>query len=923
MTKLINQRYRLVEPPLGRGGMGRVYKAYDTKDSREVAIKLMHEHFSTQPSFQKRFFQEASLLTSLNHEHIVTVFGSGLDGEQLYIVMELIEGRNLREWVTERENNRQDISLNEKLRLVSQTAYALNYIHRQNITHRDIKPENIMIAEGGSSGEPVKPILTDFGLARIGASVGLTVPGDLMGTPTYMSPEQFLNKEGDVGTPSDVYSLGVILYELLNGYPPKRLGTLTDAFNYHKELPSPDKLPFESHIPDAVVAITRQALIPYSDNRISAQSLADSLGSGLTQVRRSIPYEIPAEAEHVQISRHEAFAELILSRFPHVQDPESSVLQVMGTQGKIQSFKLQGDVVFIGNGDNERCPLKLLNDGKVSPIHAKIEFEGVAKVTDLNGDGLEHYSTYIGTTKLLPGVPERWAADRLLRIGDHYLRYVPSGNFTVVGPSPKPSEKDRRVKFLLNVENKHLHVEPGQSVALTAAVTNLEPTVEQVKLLVRGLPNDQDWIVSSTEKDRHFDESDRRGETVSLSEGQSEELEVLISPPQEPASHAHTYSFWLMLVNQNRGDIYRRESCSLTVHRFSKFAVGVAPTKVRVSRTFKVTVENQGNSQERYSIQARDMANALTLTAKRHELHIAPGENDQVIFKTALESPRKWFGDEKHHQVTVEVAPSAGDAESSTKKENRKIDVTSRARFPKWVAQMLPFILLGILGAGGLGIIRWRGQIRDAAQFAINATATFDAANVVATKDYNDRIATSTAIAIERTGDTDRDGLTNLQEEALGTNPNKRDSDDDGLDDGDEIERNTNPLAPDTDEDGTNDGDEVRKGQDPTSPDVAATPNRSESVVPPTTQPCVVTQAGIDLRLRSGPGEAFNPPIRLLAPGQRLMPVAYQARGVPDKEWIQVTVAETGQQGWVVLNASWVECVSNVRQLPTAVPPSR
>jgi serine/threonine-protein kinase len=213
--------YRIVSK-IGAGGMGEVYLAQDTKLDRKVAIKFLHEEFSKDADKLNRFVQEAKAASALNHPNILTVYEIGqVDGKN-YIATELIDGKTLREHLSYKEA----LPLNTILKIGVQVAEALSAAHQAGIIHRDIKPENIMLRKDGYAK------VLDFGLAKLSAPVATsstssedatrafvkTNPGMVMGTVSYMSPEQARGKETDART--DIWSLGVVLYEMLSGKIP-------------------------------------------------------------------------------------------------------------------------------------------------------------------------------------------------------------------------------------------------------------------------------------------------------------------------------------------------------------------------------------------------------------------------------------------------------------------------------------------------------------------------------------------------------------------------------------------------------------------------------------------------------------------------------------------------------------------------------
>ncbi|MGD2077453.1 MAG: serine/threonine-protein kinase, partial [Chloroflexota bacterium] len=202
---------------IGDGGMGSVYKAYDTRLERAVALKLMHAHLARQEEFRKRLASEARAAARLDHRSIVKVYELGESGSDLYLVMEYIGGGSLRDHLHRLQSRHRYLPLDQGLQIGQQIAEGLDYAHEQGVIHRDVKPGNIIlkkIAKPDRSNEyPFRAILTDFGLVKVLGSESITRSGTTWGTPTYMSPEQCAGRELDAR--SDLYSLGVVLYEVV------------------------------------------------------------------------------------------------------------------------------------------------------------------------------------------------------------------------------------------------------------------------------------------------------------------------------------------------------------------------------------------------------------------------------------------------------------------------------------------------------------------------------------------------------------------------------------------------------------------------------------------------------------------------------------------------------------------------------------
>jgi serine/threonine protein kinase len=223
-------KYRIIER-LGRGGMTDVYKAYDPGLNRYVAVKALHSFLSKDEDFIGRFEQEATSVAKMRHPNIVQVMDFDNDDDLYYMVMEFIDGPTLREELRERSRMGQPFDSKEAARILCAICNAVDYAHRRGVVHRDLKPANVMFTREG------KPMLTDFGIAKVMGGRLYEVAGAITGTPQYMSPEQCHGERGDER--SDIYSLGVILYEVVTSHVPFDADTPFAIIIKHIQAPLP------------------------------------------------------------------------------------------------------------------------------------------------------------------------------------------------------------------------------------------------------------------------------------------------------------------------------------------------------------------------------------------------------------------------------------------------------------------------------------------------------------------------------------------------------------------------------------------------------------------------------------------------------------------------------------------------------------
>ena len=254
--RLLDNRYEILEV-IGTGGMAVVYKARCHRLNRLVAVKILKDDYLEDEDFRRRFHTESQAVAMLSHPNIVSVYDVSTSLTADYIVMELIEGISLKQYMEKKGV----LNWKETLHFAIQIAKALEHAHSRGIVHRDIKPHNVMVLKNGS----VK--VTDFGIARM-MSKGNTLTKEALGSVHYISPEQA--KGGRVDNRSDIYSLGVVMYEMITGRPPyDGESPVAVAIQHINSIPlAPREL--NPEIPEALEAITMKAMAPNLENRYSS-----------------------------------------------------------------------------------------------------------------------------------------------------------------------------------------------------------------------------------------------------------------------------------------------------------------------------------------------------------------------------------------------------------------------------------------------------------------------------------------------------------------------------------------------------------------------------------------------------------------------------------------------------------------------------
>jgi len=260
VPQLLAGRYEIIRR-VGVGGMADVYLAEDTQLGREVALKILHPQYAGDDSFVERFRREALAAAKLQHPNIVQIYDSGREGDFNFIVMEYVEGQPLKDRLADEG----PLEIGEASRIAREVLTALAYAHRTGLVHRDIKPGNILLSEDG------KVQVTDFGIARAEAGSTMTQTGTILGTAYYLSPEQAQGLPLDGR--SDIYSLGVVLYEMLTGRRPfEGDSPVSIAYKHVREMPKPPTA-YRQDLPRPLEAIVLTALTKKPEDRYSSAAL--------------------------------------------------------------------------------------------------------------------------------------------------------------------------------------------------------------------------------------------------------------------------------------------------------------------------------------------------------------------------------------------------------------------------------------------------------------------------------------------------------------------------------------------------------------------------------------------------------------------------------------------------------------------------
>jgi serine/threonine-protein kinase len=359
-------RYQ-IEELLGRGGMSVVYRATDPKLKRTVAVKLIHPHLSRDDDFIRRFKTEAASIAAFRHPNIVQVYDFDYDGENYFMVMEYIAGGTLQNQLRQLKKLETVMHPEQAIRVIIGICDALAYAHKLGAIHRDIKPANIMLTD------EEQPILMDFGLVKILNATSHTATGAIIGTARYMPPEIINDEAPDER--SDIYSLGITLYEALTSAPPFDAESVLTLVTMHLNDPVPDLSASRPDIPHGLMRIINKSLEKDRNDRYSS---AHEMGRDL---KRILPTLQTASVSSTKFG------------YLNIKLPDDGEME----------YDVSKPEITVGRGENNDV---VIDDERVSRSHARLEINphGEVKVIDMGStNGVMVNGVKVKETVIRPG----------------------------------------------------------------------------------------------------------------------------------------------------------------------------------------------------------------------------------------------------------------------------------------------------------------------------------------------------------------------------------------------------------------------------------------------------------------------------------------------------------------------------------------
>jgi serine/threonine protein kinase len=701
--------YRL-ETPLGAGVIGETYRAAHIRTSAAAAVKIIHTRLTAEPEFGKRFRKLLTTLATLHAPHILSIREFGEYQAQYFIITDLVTGGSLRELLQRRSK---ELPLWRGVDVIRQALDGLSSIHAQRICHQDLKPENILLDRGGQAttrGKASLPSgrLADAALMQL-SETGATVGGNMpFGSPVYISPEQCRGSVLDAR--SDIYSMGVVLYEVATGYPPFHIKTLGDAVEKHLHTTPPAPRSVAPTLPPALDALILRCLAKKPDDRFAS---ATELAAALDPIAAAITPP-PAPEVVLRDERPRPIVALRDDRPPTVAAPagpkvvmrDESVVEPLAT-----SLGGSGPPAGAPAGSPDPKIRVILGSTDLAPPARKTESPSTAAPSGEPGLRI------IGPPPEAPGGLQSKAADAGTLM-DLPLRVQRRPTTPEMRPSMLPPDLDeggggvgparRSRRIAVAIQPEVLTLSVGVPAIVRVTIANTGHVVDHFLVTVEGVPDG--WV-------------ELPHKPAQLNPGGRTTVPLKVLVPRACVNRAGDYHVAIRATSRDKPEESVAAEGRWTVTTFAASSVTLAPQRVTAWRraALQATIANDGNSPAEFSLRATDEEQRLRCTFTPPTTTLEPCGRASVGIAATV--PIRWIGTVQSRPFTVraERAAAEGEAVPQGAPAVAQGQFVHRPIIPIWVPP-----LLALLGMCILLLLRTRGGLHltvspAAVQVAINS----------------------------------------------------------------------------------------------------------------------------------------------------------------------------------------------------------